>query len=60
MIKCPNCSSTAQAKVIDIEIVEDPCGAIRFKIYKCGCGRIFSTRTYYKESSNEMIDDPNL
>lgn len=57
MVKCPNCGSTAQVKVIDVGIVEDPCGAIRFKTYKCGCGHIFTTRTYYTQSSNEMVDD---
>lgn len=58
MIKCPNCGSTAQVRVIDVEFEEDPCGAIRYKTYKCG--RIFLTRTYYKESSNEIVDDPNV
>lgn len=57
MIKCPNCGSTAQLKVIDMGIVEDPCGTIRFKTYECGCGYAFTTRTYYKQSSNEMIAD---
>ena len=57
MVKCPNCGSTAQVKVIDVEFEGDPCGAIRYKDYKCGCGHIFTTRTYYNESSNEMIDD---
>ena len=60
MIKCPNCGSTAQVKVIDVEFEEDLCGVIRYKTYKCGCGRIFLTRTYYNESSNEIIDDPNI
>lgn len=60
MVKCPNCGSTAQVKVIDVEFEEDPCGAIRYKTYKCGCGRIFLTRTYYNESSNEIVDDPNV
>ena len=60
MVKCPNCGSTAQVKVIVVEFEEDPCGAIRYKTYKCGCGRIFTTRTYYTESSNEIIDDPNV
>ena len=60
MIKCPNCGSTAQVKVIDVEFEDDPCGAIRYKTYKCGCGRIFTTCTYYEESSNEIIDDPNV
>ena len=60
MIKCPNCGSSAQVKVIDVEFEEDPCGAIRYKTYECGCGRLFTTRTYYEESSNEIIDDPNI
>ena len=60
MVKCPNCGSTAQVRVIEVEFEEDPCGAIRYKTYKCGCGRIFLTRTYYTASSNEIIDDPNV
>ena len=58
MIKCPNCGSTAQVKVIDVEFEDDPFGIIRYKDYKCGCGHIFTTRTYYKASSNEMVDEP--
>lgn len=60
MVKCPNCGWAAKAKVIVVEFEEDPCGAIRYKTYKCDCGRIFTTRTYYEESSNEIIDDPNV
>ena len=59
MVKCPNCGWATKARVIVVEFEEDPCGAIRYKTYKCGCGRIFTTRTYYEESSNEIIDDPN-
>ena len=47
MVKCPNCGSTAQVKVIVVEFEEDPCGAIRYKTYKCGCGRIFTGTSYY-------------
>ena len=57
MIKCPNCGSSAQVKVIDVEFEDDLFGIIRYKTYKCGCGRLFLTRTYYKASSNEIIDD---
>ena len=60
MVKCPNCGSTAQMKVIDVEFEDDPFGAIRYKTYKCCCGRIFLTRTYYQASSNEIVDDPDL
>ena len=60
MIKCPNCGSTAQLKVIDMGIVEDSCGAIRFKTYECGCGYVFTTRTYYKQSSDEMISGSDV
>ena len=60
MIKCPNCGSTAQVKTIDVEFEDDHFGVIRYKTYKCGCGRIFLTRTYYQASSNEIVDDPNL
>lgn len=57
MIKCPNCGSSAQVEVIDVEFESDPFGIIQYKTYKCGCGRLFLTRTYYKASSNEIIDD---
>jgi transposase-like protein len=60
MIKCPNCGSTAQVKVIEVEFEDDPFDVIRYKTYKCGCGRIFFTRTYYKASTNEIIDDTEL
>ena len=60
MIKCPNCGSSAQVKLFDDEFEDDPCGAIRYKTYLCGCGHLFTTRTYYEESSNEIIDDPNV
>ena len=60
MIRCPNCGSTAQLKVVDMGIVEDLCGAIRFKTYECGCGYVFTTRTYYKQSSDEMISGSDV
>ena len=60
MIKCPNCGSSAQVRIFDDEFEDDPCGAIRYKTYLCACGRMFITRTYYKESSNEIIDNPEL
>ena len=59
MIRCPNCGSTAQVKVIDVEFKDNPFRVVRHKTYKCGCGRIFVTRTYYKESANEIIINPN-
>ena len=60
MVKCPNCGSSAQIKVIDVEFEADHFGIIQYKTYECGCGRLFLTRTYYKASSNEIIDDPNI
>ena len=61
MIKCPNCGSTAQVKTYVVEFEDDPLGGvIRYKTYKCGCDHIFTTRTYYKASSNEIVDDPNV
>ena len=60
MIKCPNCGSSAQVKVIDVEFEDGPFEVIRYKTYKCGCSRLFLTRTYYKASTNEIIIDPNV
>lgn len=41
MIKCPNCGSSAQVKVIKVEFKEDSRGPIRYITYECGCGHIF-------------------
>lgn len=60
MVKCPNCGSSAQVKLFDDEFENDPCGAIRYKTYLCGCGRMFITHSYYREITNEIIDDPNV
>lgn len=60
MIKCPNCGSSAQVKLFDDEFEDDPCGAIRYKTYLCGCGRMFITHSYYREITNEIIDNPEL
>ena len=60
MIKCPNCGSSAQSKVIGVEFEDDPFGVTRYKDYKCGCGHIFTTQTYYTASSNEMVDDSEV
>ena len=60
MIKCPNCGSSAQVKVFDVEFEENSYGAIRYKTYLCSCGRMFITHTYYREITNEKIDNPEL
>ena len=60
MARCPSCGSSAQPKVIATEYIEDDWTIEVVRTYKCGCGRIFTTRTYYEESSNEIIDDPNV
>lgn len=60
MIKCSKCGSTAQIKVIDIEYSEIGYGIIKSITYKCGCGHLFMTKTYYMPDSSEFIADDNI
>ena len=47
MIKCPNCCSTAQPKLQEIEEQELTCYTIEVtRTYKCGCGQVFTTKEY--------------
>ena len=60
MVKCSKCGSTALLKVIDIEYKEIEYGIIKFITYKCGCGHLFMTKTYYMPHTNEIIADDNI
>ena len=44
MIKCPNCGSTAQIKFLchDFFVWQNTVSV--YLTYRCGCGRLFSTR----------------
>lgn len=65
MVKCSKCGSTAQIKVIDIEYSEIEYSEIEYGIiksitYKCSCGHLFMTKTYYMPDSSEFIADDNI
>ena len=47
MIKCPNCGSTAQVKVILDKHYAYRDGSERVIVYNCGCGTNFSTSQLY-------------
>ena len=57
MIRCPNCGSTAQPKIIDSEhyIWQGEVSVII--AYKCGCGRMFATREVFKRENEEIFDE---
>lgn len=59
MTKCPNCGSTAQVKILDIDfdLEEDEFVCVR-RYYKCGCGTYFRGTVTYAKCYNgvEMID----
>lgn len=47
MIKCPNCGSTTQPKVIATKYNEDDWTIEAIRTYKCGCGQMFISTSYY-------------
>lgn len=57
MIKCPKCGSTAQSKIINSEdyIWQNEVSIII--TYKCGCGKMFTTREVFKRENEEIIDE---
>jgi hypothetical protein len=46
MVKCPNCGSSAQPKVIATKYNEDDYIIKIVRTYKCGCGQIFTDTSY--------------
>ena len=59
MIKCPNCGSSAQLKVIDRQIAEGKYQPNLETTYKCGCGRMFLTLVPIRVE-DEIIIDSNV
>ena len=47
MIKCPNCGSSAQSKVVDTKYTEDGWTIEVVRTYKCGCGQMFTGTSYH-------------
>ena len=58
MIKCPNCGSTAQHYIEDVNFEYNEILASVMYSYKCDCGKRFSTITVYvSESGEQLIKD---
>ena len=57
MIKCPNCGST-HFSVMETDFQEDGWTVERTVTYRCGCGKWFTTTTFYEATSQEEIN-PN-
>ena len=55
LIKCPNCGSTAQVKILNTEYHEDGPTIRVVRIYKCGCGQMFATTSHYHWIEDETI-----
>lgn len=59
-VKCPNCGSTAQVRIIETEYEEDGELIKAFRTYKCGCGRLFLTCAHYKWDGEEFFVDKDI
>lgn len=61
MIKCPNCGSTAQVKLIDYEsqFFEVNNKFYVYATYRCGCGRGFVTEIP-SDMNNEVLYDDEI
>jgi hypothetical protein len=57
MTKCPNCGSTAQVQIIEVEFEEHSDHVIKYTTYYCGCKHLWLTTTVYRQESEEHIED---
>ena len=57
MIKCPNCGSTAQPKLISTKYEEDSDMICVYRTYMCGCGKQFTTTQCYGTIGEEEEDE---
>lgn len=55
MVKCPNCGSTAQPYIEDVNFEYDETTASVMYSYKCGCGARYSTLILYETKEGEQI-----
>ena len=56
MIKCPNCGSTAQVKMVNYEPYLWERELALYIDYKCGCGKCFTTRQIFERKEEEILD----
>lgn len=57
MIKCPNCGSTAQIKLLKTNYQEDGWTIIRTDTYWCGCCCQFDVSARFESDGYEVIDN---
>lgn len=55
-MRCPNCGSSAQPKVVSTEYHEDEWDIKVVRHYVCGCGKKFIDLSYYKCEGYEIIE----
>ena len=55
MVKCPNCGSTAQPFIEDVNFEYDETTASVMYSYRCGCGKRYSTITIYETEKGEQL-----
>lgn len=55
MIKCPNCGSTAQPKLIQTQWIENGWEVERVRTYKCGCNNLIMTSALFVSDGMEMV-----
>lgn len=60
MVRCPNCGSTAQIKLIDTKYNEDGWTIEVVRTYHCGCGETFTAKSWYHSDSTEELDETGL
>ena len=55
MIKCPNCGSSAQLRVVKTEYNEDGWTISVIRHYECGCGARFTGESWYQSEGFEVL-----
>ena len=58
-MRCPNCGSFAQLKVVSTEYHEDGWDIEVVRHYVCGCGKKFIGLSYYNSDGYEDIEAEN-
>jgi transcriptional regulator NrdR family protein len=57
MMKCPNCGSYAQLKVVKTEYEENGWTISVVRHYECGCGIRFVGQSWYESDGFEALSE---
>ena len=60
MIKCPNCGSSAQPKVVSTEYHENGWEIEVVRYYVCGCGEKFIGLSCYHSEGYEIVESEKI